>query len=268
MKDFAYDSGDLRGLKGAGRSDRIQMAERRHYARPPITEAVLELRFDDPLSGRDMERIRDRFKSMYPVIEQMQEIDVVFDASKVEPKVRAAGFKMSDKDAVDILMLKSISIGTIRLAPYENWERLSGRAKENWELFTKVVGRKKVNRIGSRFINRIDIPDEMLKARKLSELFRTGIRIAPEIGGGLDNFAFNINTVHNATGAKLTIQSIIVRPPPLLEHTSVVLDTDASWEADIPLRVDEMWAKADILRNAKNDVFESSITDQLRELFQ
>jgi uncharacterized protein (TIGR04255 family) len=131
-----------------------------------------------------------------------------------------------------------------------------------------VVGKKKVNRIGTRFINRIDIPNHVLEGRKVPELFRTNITIAPEIGGDVDNFAFSLNTVHKATGAKLTIQSAIVQPPALLEHTSVALDTDAFWDTEIPLRVDEMWAKADVLQDAKNEVFESSITDRLRELFE
>jgi len=35
------------------------MAEKRHYPRAPITEAVIEIRFDDPMSARDMERVTD-----------------------------------------------------------------------------------------------------------------------------------------------------------------------------------------------------------------
>jgi uncharacterized protein (TIGR04255 family) len=244
------------------------MAESRHYTRPPIAEAVLELRFDDLLSSRDLERLRDRFKSTYATIEQIQEIDVLFEGSQVQPKVREAGFKMTDRNAVDVIMVRPISFGTIRLAPYENWEQLSGRAKENWDLFTKVVGRKKVNRIGTRFINRIDIPNQLLSGRNVPDLFRTIVKVAPEIGSAVFNFAFSVNMIHKATGAILTIQSTIVQPPALLEHTSVAFDTDAFWEGEMPLRVDEMWAKADILRDVKNDVFENSISDKLRELFQ
>jgi len=35
------------------------MAEKRHYPRAPITEAVIEIRFDDPMSARDMEWVTD-----------------------------------------------------------------------------------------------------------------------------------------------------------------------------------------------------------------
>ena len=244
------------------------MADKKHYPRPPITEAVLELRIESPLSTRDMERIRDRFKSTYSIVEELQEIELLFAGVKVELKLRAAGFKMTNRNAVDVLMLKPSTLGTIRLAPYEDWMQLSGQTKENWSLFTKVVGRKQVSRIGSRFINRVDIPNKLLNGRRVTELFRTGVKLASDIRGHIENFSFSMTTIHKASGAKLTIQSAVVIPPPLIEHTSVTLDTDAYWDEAIPLRIDEMWAKADVLRDVKNDVFESSITDELRALFQ
>jgi uncharacterized protein (TIGR04255 family) len=244
------------------------MAEKRQYAHAPITEAVLELRFDETLSQRDMERLHDRFKSAYSTVEMLQEIEMVFEGTKVEPTLRAAGFKMTDRNAVDVLMLKPATFGTIRLAPYEDWERFSGKAKENWELFTKVLGRKRVIRIGCRFINRIDIPNKLLDRQRVTELFLTHITLPSEIGYVVGSFAFGVETVHKVSGAKLIIHSGIAQPPALLEHTSVTLDVDAYWDTEIPLRVDEMWAKADLLRAAKNDVFESSITDELRALFQ
>ena len=62
------------------------MAETRHYARPPITEAVIELRFEGSLSPRELERIRDRFKGMYSNVEQLQEIEITFDGTVPAPK--------------------------------------------------------------------------------------------------------------------------------------------------------------------------------------
>lgn len=239
----------------------------KHYSRPPITEAVLELRFEEPIDARDLERLRDRFKSRYAKVEEIQSIEVLFDAGgKVDQRVLPAGFKLFDKDAVDVLMLNAGALGTIRLAPYDTWDALKEKAKGNFEIFTKVLGRRKVSRIGTRFLNRIDIPNTMLEGTKLNDYFRSGIALAPEIGRVIGGFSLAVNTIHGETGAKLTIQSGIVAPA-LLDHTSISLDTDAYWDMDIPLRIEEMWARTDILRDAKNSVFENSITDKLRELF-
>jgi uncharacterized protein (TIGR04255 family) len=246
------------------------MAESRHYARPPITEAVIELRFEGVLSARDMERVRDRFKSRYTTIEQIQMLEVMFgEAGTAAPKLVAAGFKMTDKNAVNILMLKPVSFGTIRLAPYETWDKLISRAKENWELFEKALNTKKrVVRIGARFINRIDIPTALFSSMSIEEFFPTHIRLGTDIASDMGNFSFQVAALHAGTGVKLTIQSGVLEQAALLEHTSISLDTDAYWDVDIPLRIDDMWARADKLREAKNSVFENSISDRLRDLFK
>jgi hypothetical protein len=153
------------------------MAESRHYPRPPITEAVVELRYEGQLNVRETERVRDRFKPRYPTVEQLQMVEVLFgEGGTATPKFVPAGFKMTDKNALDVLMIKTNALGTIRLAPYERWETLKGRAEENWEVLEKVLNtRKRVVRIGARFINRIDIPSDLLGSKDVGEFFPTHI---------------------------------------------------------------------------------------------
>ena len=246
------------------------MADIRHYSRPPITEAVIELRFEGHLSGRELERVRDRFKPRYSTIEQLQLLEVVIgERGALTPKLMNAGYKMTDKNALDILMVKTNTFGTIRLAPYENWETLRGTAAENWELFEKVLNtRKRVLRIGARFINRIDIPTDLLAATGIAEMFPTHIRLGPGIASETGQFSYRVQALHAGTSAKLTIQSAVLEQPALLENTSISLDTDAYFDLEIPQRIDEMWAMADKLREAKNDVFENSISDHLRAFFK
>jgi uncharacterized protein (TIGR04255 family) len=247
------------------------MVEKQHYARPPIAEAVIELRFEGSLNTRELERVRDRFKTQYSTVEQIQTIEVMFDGAKATPKVVLDGFKMTENNAVNLLMVKPQAVGTIRLAPYENWEQLRGQAQQNWELFSHVLNTKKrVTRIGARYINRIDVPNDLFNSRKIGDLFSTHVSLGPNIARGTGTFSYAVSATHGRTGAKLTIQSAVLAQAALLEHTSITLDTDAFWDErdEIPQRIDEMWAKADMLREAKNSVFENSITDLVRDLFR
>ncbi len=246
------------------------MAEARHYARPPIVEAVIEVRFEGALTSRELERVRDRFKPSYSTIEQLNKLEVQVGPGKpVKPVVSITGFKMTHRDALDVVILQTSGVATVRRAPYESWERLRAKASENWELLEKVLKtRKRVIRLGARFVNRIDIPDDMLKEKGISGLFNAKITLPADLGGEPERYNFAIYTRHAKTGANLLIQSSIQQKPAILDHTSITLDTDSSWDKDIPQRIDEMWAKADMLREVKNDVFESTITDDLRALFQ
>jgi uncharacterized protein (TIGR04255 family) len=241
-------------------------SEQKHYPRPPITEAVIELRSDRALSPRDLERCRDKFKRQYEKVEDLNEIEVVFQENKISHRAVSSGYKMTAGNAVDLVMLNPLSLATIRLAPYQRWEGLLRSAKENLEALTKIVGRQNFVRIGARFINRIDIPNERLAREKTTDFIVSGIDIPVETSGILNAYYFNAQS-ERKDGIKLMIQSGVANPV-LLDHTSILLDIDAFIDADIPTRIDEMWERTELLRRAKNSVFESHITDKCRELFQ
>ena len=70
---------------------------------------------------------------------------------------------MTAQNAMDLVLINEDSFGTVRLA--ERWEVLIADARRNFDGFTKVVGRKKIVRMGVRFINRIDIPTASFSGR-------------------------------------------------------------------------------------------------------
>ena len=57
-------------------------------------------------------------------------------------------------------------------------------------------------------------------------------------------------------------------PSPLVAHSSFLLDIDVFREDGIPSNDDELWELVGLLRDHKNAVFESLITDRTRALFQ
>jgi uncharacterized protein (TIGR04255 family) len=243
------------------------MLDQKRYARPPITEAVIELKFSDNLGPREMERLRDRFKYEFVTVEDRSFIEFSIHAENVSHNASPAGYKMTARNAVDVILINSNSLCTVRLAPYETWENLLAAARSNFVLFTKILGHKQVVRIGVRFLNRFDIPNRLIQGIDITEFLMLGIALPDVVGKSIGPYSLAVNTVHDATGAKLLIQSAIV-PPALIDHTSITLDTDAFWDSDIPQRTEDMWEKTATLRIAKNAVFENSITDKLRELFK
>jgi uncharacterized protein (TIGR04255 family) len=214
-----------------------------------------------------MIRSRDKFKRGYPTIEEKKTVNIEILTNEVKHTSTPAGFKMTARNAADLLLINVSSIGTSRLAPYESWDIFVQLAKENFETFTKLVGRKTLTRIGARYINRFDIPNNIIVGRELTEFLRIGISLPDEITKVTGPFSLAVNAIEATTGAKLLIQSAVI-PPALLDHTSITLDVDAYFDQEIPQRINEMWEKTSILRNAKNSVFEHSITDKLRELFR
>lgn len=238
------------------------------YNRPPIVEAVIDLKIGDVLSERDMERLRDRFKRAFPAVEDRKTIQVQAQLGQFTTNVFPAGFKLSAQNGIDVVLINPDSFGSVRLAPYESWEDFAGFAKDNFEAFLKVVGRKRIIRVGVRFINRLDIPNSDFQGGKaISEFVCIGVSL-PNIASETGTYSIAINGVEASTGAKFILQSSTIDPPALLDHTSIALDIDAYWDNDIPMRIEDMWSRTEVLRQAKNAIFEACITDKSRARFQ
>jgi uncharacterized protein (TIGR04255 family) len=242
------------------------MVDQAKYKSPPITEAVLEFRFGERLSARDMERLRDQFKGRFPRVEITYHVNVnVGSDGKAAADATQSGFKLFSEDAKNIVMFYNSTLLTSRLAPYLGWDTFFSMAETNFATFKKVANRPKLSRIGLRFINRIDVPEDTLEKRKPSDLFRVNVAL-PETIQFAGQYSLFANTVERETGIKIILQSAIA-PPALLDHVSFGLDIDAYIDTDLPLREDSMWEQVHKLRKAKNLVFESCISPEIRELF-
>jgi uncharacterized protein (TIGR04255 family) len=239
------------------------------YRRPPITEAVLELRLAASIELEQVEKIKDRLSEDYPVPpETVQHIS--FQAgpgTQNHAKVEFLGYRMSSADATNVAIVAKQNITASRLAPYNGWEEFTDRAKHNWGVWRKIAGWHEVARVGVRYINRIDVPnpnDEPLPFGDYLQ-FRP---IFPEFEGrrGVDTFAIN-GAMAIANSSLKVILNAGNTPSPLVRTTSFLLDIDISQEGDLPRNDNALWTLIDGIRVHKNRIFESCITDLSRKLF-
>lgn len=240
----------------------------RRYKRPPIVEASFEVRFRQTLSTREMERLRDRFKRTHPTIEEQRQVNIELLAQKaVTTEATLVGYKLTASNASDLVIIQQHALGSSRLAPYEGWESFIKGARGNFETLNKIVGHREVTRLGARFVNRIDIPNALIQGREIVSLIKAFVALPEEITTVAGTYGLWINFIEKSTGVKVLLQSSIALPPPVLDHTSIVLDIDASVDSGIPSQKEAIWRVAETLRTAKNRVFEGVITDDLRRLF-
>lgn len=236
------------------------------YKRPPITEAVVELRLAAPIEQNQVEKIKQRLEDRYPLFAGfVQNISVLSPGTA--PKVEIAGYRLTSADAADLAVVARQSISTSRLAPYNGWEEFIASARQNWEIWRKIVGWREVSRIGVRYINRIDVPNPNEVPILIDNylLFRP---VFPEFEGvqGVDIFAIN-GQMAVANSPFRLILNAGTAPSPLVRTTSFLLDIDISQEGNFPRNDDALWALIDQIRVHKNRIFEASITDLSRKLF-
>jgi len=236
------------------------------YPKAPIVEAVFEVRFAETLSIADFARARERFKSNYPKTEDENDIRVAIDGPHINTQTSLSGIKLTASNAADIVLIRTNLISSNRYAPYIGWDDFFSKVISNFETFTKLFGRKTITRIGTRFLNRLDIPSEQLEGRSVSEWVKATVALPKQLTQTIGPYSFAVNFIHLDTGAKILLQSGVV-PPALLKHVSVTLDIDAFVDENIGPHKDEIKRIAPMLRAAKNSVFENLITEKLRMTF-
>ena len=201
------------------------MPERQQYPKPPLIEAVLELRFEQNMSERELTRLKDRLQRAFPAADELRNFQAKLEDQAAVQMTGLAGYKLTAKNGADVVILQPNALVTSRLAPYEGWERLVEHAKENYEAFEKIVGYKRIVRVGVRFVNRIDVPNRLLTNRHVGDLLNVKIALPADTASSLGGFSLAQNFVHKESGLKVLAQ-VAVGEPALIDHTSVFVDLD------------------------------------------
>lgn len=242
------------------------------YKRPPITECVVELRFDRPISHDIISNIVKKYPK-FPFSEAIQEsnveINVEINAKAGAAKVQhtLSGFKLSSVDRTEILMIKPFAISFVKLAPYEGWDSFFSELQSIWAVFEKFQqSKRKISRIGVRYINRIDIPVDGQSGISLERYFYLVPQLPQTHIANVLRFTSQTQIALGYEDMQATVNFASV-PSPLINHISILLDLDLFREENIPQNSGNLWAFLGLLRNEKNRLFEASITDATRGLF-
>jgi uncharacterized protein (TIGR04255 family) len=236
------------------------------YKRPPITEAVSEVRIEEPLPQREVDNLVGRFRPEYPFSDRIAAYGLELDMGERKARLdeQSSGCRLASQDRADVLLVTSTHLSCSRLPPYVGWEKFRERAERSWRTWKSVTGYRKIKRIGVRYINRIDIPlTEGVEVKIPDYLQVYPVAPAMTVSG---SYAMQLAGPLGQDNCKLVVNSRLVRSP-LVDHVSVVLDIDISREDDAPQRDDEVWALIERIRRHKNHIFEASVTDKARELF-
>lgn len=256
----------------AKRTTRMSM----NYARPPITEAVIEFQFAGICGESDRSKVARKLKKRYPIDEILQEITLEGGPSGANHHVETVGVKLSSDDRTEIVTLsapRSSPVGfpiamekygafsASQLAPYCGWASFSSRFAEDWAIVEKIIGWRKLKRVGVRFINRIDIPGE------ISDL-RRWVSVEPALPAQFPPpSSFNMRTVIPVDSAQANLL-VGTASSPLPRHSAILLDIDIYTVSGIGDNIDERIKMLEYFHDKKNWIFESCITDDTRRLFK
>ena len=257
------------------------MARRTHYANAPITEALIDLRITpaQDFSIDDLGKMGEAIVERYPTQEPtyFQSGQIMFqqpgDPAQIEATQQHSGFRFISQNKQQIVQVRMDGFTFSTLAPYDRWEPFRDEARRLWELYCPAAKVENITRAAVRYINRIDIPDE-LPTVQLEDYLRTYPAVSADMPnkGLIHNFFMQVQLWQLDLGCLLIVNETLVPPPDFETPLSIQLDFDLfrekfeePWPADEDVAV---WEFLEQLHDRKNEVFEASITDATRRLIK
>lgn len=243
------------------------------YPNAPITEALCDIRVR-PAAEITIEQIEamalqlaDTYKStedQFEVSTQFEVTDQTRDyASAVTQK--KIGKRLRTEDGTGVVQAQLTGQSVSRLRPYKDWKALKLESQRVWEVYKTITKPAGVARLALRYINRIDIPGS--DTISIEDYLRTTVQVGDEIKTPMSNFFAQIHIPRPAVSAMCIINTAAL-PPASRDVISILFDIDIFRVDKLPENDDQMWDIFDDLANAKNEIFESSITQKARELFK
>ncbi len=246
------------------------MSGSRKYKNPPVTEAIINFGFAEPIDSATIAKLKSKLHDEYPLSVDWKEMEVNFHAASRATTFKDAvtGYRLSSLDQADILILADTRFAVSRLAPYTGWETLGDRAKRGWNDLRALTGYRAVSQIGIRYINRVDIPVQVVDGReggvRIEDYFEFYLEVKQPPFPGLSSHM--MQAIFLLDNGKVIVNAGSV-PSPLLNHGSYALDIDVVRDKSVPQADQDIWAYVDSVREQKNQFFEASITDRCRALF-
>jgi len=256
--------------------------EWRQYRKAPIVEAVIDIRVVRPKSFSidSLSEIRSLVADTFPVVEEMHSGKAVVQVApdkatvNIQQENKFDGYRFSSRDNNWIFQSRINAFAFSVVGFYEGWESLRNTAHRFWTIYRSVGDVDAISRVAVRYINRIDIPEPEHKEQQIEQkdYLRTYVEVSNDYPCyDLGAFAMQLQIPQPDIDAMLLLNQVRVAPPKP-NMASIILDIDlfkdkttSPWDSSNDVAV---WECLDQLRVRKNEIFEGSITDRTRELFE
>jgi uncharacterized protein (TIGR04255 family) len=236
------------------------------YKNPPIQEAICEIHFlrSPSLRESDLRSMMPMWKDLYPdqKIVELRNVQIELTVEKAEAKPTVSGHKLicrSDNGG-RLVQLSSSLLAVNKLRPYIGWEEdFRDTIVKRFDEARMQFGFESVNRIGLRYINRIEIPATPLV---WSDWFRVPLPIPEPVAsvGGFFQSHFR-HQLNEHLDCILNFGSL----PSEGKGSSVLLDIDVVWRGDIgPVSVKD---SLESVHAPHRSLFEAYLLDKTRQLF-
>lgn len=240
----------------------------RRYRNPPIIEALCEFRFEPSASwdltipGLIYEKTREGFPRRHQA--KAFEVSVAASPGGVEQQVLTTDrvqFLREDEKA--LIQVGPNLLAVNHLKPYPTWQDFLPLIRQGFDAYLEVASPKGIQRVGLRYINRIEIPGQRIE---LEDYFEFRPFVGPKLPQDFGSFIVGIQVPYeNSRDSLRLLANAAVETPNIF---AVMLDLDYFLAQPGQVHLGNVFEWVEVAHSRVEEVFEACITDRLRETFE
>ena len=234
------------------------------YSKPPIKEAVFDLqtRYEKDFNKKLFEDFLKKIPE-YSNYDPLRNININTDDMTKE--VEIIGYRCISKDKKQIVQFKKNGFSFSRLEIYDGWEKNYKEVLNLWKKYCEVVEPSAITRVAIRFINKFKIPDIFTKPE---EYFETYIQYDKSISPVWNQMSHRVILSHpHGIASHIVFDNIVNKQN---QFVDVLFDIDVFSDnlGLLPSNSPILENTFNQLREIKNNIFEKSITDKVRQMIK
>jgi len=199
------------------------LAQIRHLRNAPIVEALIDIRVEarQDFRGELFEEVKAAVATEYPKVEERRGVtlQLAFGGPQPQPQVQQHGldgFFFRSADEKEVIQFRSDGFTFNRLQPYTSWEQILPPALRFLEMYLKSARPRAINRVATRYINRIRLPSP-----RFEEYLTSPPRGVPGTRGSIAGFTEVAVTSEHANAMVTFTQSIEASVPAMIWWCSI-----------------------------------------------
>lgn len=241
-----------------------------HLTKAPIVEAVIDIRIA-PKGEFDEDKVLSFLKARLPDYSDqkktsLKSLKIVVGKKSQAPIIEDLGYvgiKVKSKKEPYIAQFNKEAFVLSRLFPYNKWDLFMKEALRLWQLYCELFNPEETQRIGVRFINKIDAKETLVELKDYYEN-------APD---SIKNTTWPIlNFIHKDTYQPLVsyIVSVIrtVKQGSVKSGAGLILDIDVIMNKKFPNSLGTIEKHLNVMKWLKNKTFFSSIKPSIIERYK
>lgn len=239
------------------------------YPKSPIREAVFDIRIDslNISSPEELKAFHQFVINEFPIEKEVYNGNITLqqlETKEIEAKgtKEIAGYVYLSEDQTRQIQVRTDGFTLNILKPYETWEKHFETFITHWINYQNLFS-PNVIRIATRFINKIEIPINF-------DSFQDYVTNIPPIPGCLPqvimNFFLQVQVPYFDERKNVVITETV--EPVENNFLPFILDIDVFQAVELDNSTDAIVKNFNEIRDIKNNIFESCITEKTRALLQ